>query len=160
MFNVCSSQIHSMGTLALFLSVTVLNSNEEFKMMHLHHLSRFEVLWDEFNKLNRPFSCRDEIVRAVCPQLHGMYFVKLCLLLTIIGGSAHGSGDASTLSTNSSAASGVSRRSQSHLLIVGVRKCSIFAARHLPFIQFFCRILVPARVNCSDLQHRYFLGRC
>jgi hypothetical protein len=46
---------------------------------------------------------RDEIVKAVCPNLHGMFYVKLSLLLTLIGGSR----------------SSDTRRSQSHLLIVG-----------------------------------------
>eukprot|EP00602_Paraphysomonas_sp_CaronLab_P007190 CAMPEP_0185038984 /NCGR_PEP_ID=MMETSP1103-20130426/35307_1 /TAXON_ID=36769 /ORGANISM="Paraphysomonas bandaiensis, Strain Caron Lab Isolate" /LENGTH=709 /DNA_ID=CAMNT_0027577675 /DNA_START=251 /DNA_END=2377 /DNA_ORIENTATION=- len=52
---------------------------------------------------------RDRILRAVCPQLHGMAIVKLCLLLTLIGGST-------------AAASGPSqyrRRCQSHMLVVG-----------------------------------------
>ena len=35
-----------------------------------------------------PHEGRNKIVATVCPQLHGMFFVKLCLLLTLIGGSS------------------------------------------------------------------------
>jgi hypothetical protein len=35
-----------------------------------------------------PHEGRNLVVAAVCPQLHGMFYVKLCLLLTLIGGSA------------------------------------------------------------------------
>ena len=45
--------------------------------------------------------------RAVCPQLCGLYLVKLALLLTLLGGVA----------TRESG--GIKRRSQSHLLLVG-----------------------------------------
>jgi DNA helicase MCM9 len=102
------------------LSVRVLNSNEEHILLHQNHISKFRMVWSEYNKIDRPFACRDEIVRAVCPQLHGMYFVKLALLLTIIGGSASlGGGEGGA----------VSRRTQSHMLIVGVSASSSYIVR-------------------------------
>jgi DNA replicative helicase MCM subunit Mcm2 (Cdc46/Mcm family) len=61
---------------------------------------------NEFNAIERDqhsLQGRDNIVKAVCPNLHGMFYVKLSLLLTLIGGSR----------------SSDTRRSQSHLLIVG-----------------------------------------
>lgn len=102
-----------MSPMCLLESVRVLNSNEEYKLLHQNRISKFRMVWDEYNRIGRPFMCRDAIVRAVCPQLHGMYFVKLALLLTIIGGSAK------PLSAGGEGSS-VSRRSQSHLLIIGV----------------------------------------
>ena len=58
---------------------------------------------------NSELHARNRIVGAVCPQLHGMFYVKLSLLLTLIGGS-----------TAASMGSGPNRRRRdSHLLIVG-----------------------------------------
>ena len=35
----------------------------------------------------------------MCPQLHGMFYVKLCLLLTLIGGSAPNTASSSSSSS-------------------------------------------------------------
>ena len=53
------------------------------------------------------FSFSVFVFRSVCPQLCGMYLVKLAMLLTLLGGVA------------TQENSGVKRRSQSHLLLVG-----------------------------------------
>lgn len=71
---------------------------------------KFEHFWQQFE--GRPFQGRNEIVRVVCPQLYGMYYVKLCLLLTLIGGSIP-----------QSATNVVKRRYQSHLLLIGDPGC-------------------------------------
>ena len=57
------------------------------------------------------WSGRDVIIRSICPQLYGMFYVKLSLLLTLIGGNQ----------TRSDR--GVRRRSQSHMLICGDPGC-------------------------------------
>eukprot|EP00606_Chrysophyceae_sp_TOSAG23-5_P000123 GSChrysophyteH2.ASY1.ANO1.630.1 assembled CDS len=54
---------------------------------------------------------RNIIVKSVCPQLYGLFYVKLALLLTLVGGS----------STHEHA--GIRRRQQSHLLLVGDPGC-------------------------------------
>jgi DNA helicase MCM9 len=54
-----------------------------------------------------PLRARDLIVRSVCPQLYGLYLVKLCVALTLIGG------------VQRIEASGMRVRGESHLLIVG-----------------------------------------
>lgn len=95
-------------------SVKVLNSNEEYKLMHQSSISKFREIWKQYTAAGMSFTCRDNIIRAVCPQLRGLFFVKLALLLTILGGSNRSSNLEATTST------GVSRRTQSHLLIVGV----------------------------------------
>lgn len=93
-----------------------------------HYLSLFETYWKQYT-FNSPISlpdslsnslliaseeeqrslkARDSIVKAVCPNLHGMFYVKLSLLLTLIGGGK-----------TQNEHSGNRRRSQSHLLLVG-----------------------------------------
>lgn len=79
---------------------------------------------------------RNIIIKAVCPQLHGLYYVKLCLLLTLIGGSSsmsvgesgNTSADDSHMSTQDARGTQrgsneitkpSKRRAQGHLLIVG-----------------------------------------
>lgn len=34
----------------------------------------------------KPFAGRDAIIRSVCPQMYGLYIVKLALLCVMIGG--------------------------------------------------------------------------
>lgn len=52
---------------------------------------------------------RDSIVNSFCPSLHGMFLVKLAVLLTVIGGS----------SASSSETSAESARREGHILLVG-----------------------------------------
>lgn len=136
-------------------------------MLHRDHLSRFKVLWEEYNDIGRPYTCRDEIIRAVCPQLHGMYFVKMCLLLTIIGGSARSSNERNNNEIDANhhpdslpagGSSAVSRRSQSHLLIVGVSMLIICMYSWDDMIRSFkCRILELERASFFDSPHHFFL---
>ena len=72
---------------------------------------RFTDFWA--NSGQHPLALRDIIVKSVCPQLFGMYMVKLALLLTLVGGT----------DTSSVPGSGVRRRSQSHILLVGDPGC-------------------------------------
>ena len=54
---------------------------------------------------------RDSIVASFCPTLHGMFLVKLAVLLTVIGGSS--------ASSSSSETSSESARREGHILLVG-----------------------------------------
>ena len=83
------------------------------------------------------FSGRDRIIKSICPQLHGLYVVKLALVLVLISGgcvdsdnvdsgdtngsnSVNGNGDNNNNDNNDSDNDNrVSRRTQSHILFVG-----------------------------------------
>eukprot|EP00605_Chrysophyceae_sp_TOSAG23-4_P001478 GSChrysophyteH1.ASY1.ANO1.1615.1 assembled CDS len=54
---------------------------------------------------------RNIIVKSICPQLYGLFYVKLALILTLIGG------------TTTKESAGVKRRQQSHLLLIGDPGC-------------------------------------
>ena len=56
---------------------------------------------------NRKYTFRNHIVASVCPQLHGLFSVKLAVLLTLIGG------------VKKEVANGHRIRGQSHLLLIG-----------------------------------------
>jgi MCM P-loop domain len=49
--------------------------------MYLRHLQGF---WE--HHASAPLMGRNAIVASICPQLHGMFAVKLALLLMLIGG--------------------------------------------------------------------------
>ncbi|KAJ2770958.1 DNA helicase mcm9, partial [Coemansia nantahalensis] len=54
-----------------------------------------------------PMSGRDQIVGSVCPQVYGLFYVKLAVLLVLVGGVARGD------------AAGLRVRGEAHLLLVG-----------------------------------------
>lgn len=78
-------------------------TNTEFGEDHLASSKRF---W--LDHAAQPLKGRDEIIASVCPQLFGLYFVKLAVLLTLIGSPA-------TFDENS----GTRVRGDPHLLLVG-----------------------------------------
>jgi DNA helicase MCM9 len=73
--------------------------------------SDFASFWARHNKSGTPYSARDVVIGSLCPQLYGLFFVKLAVLLTLVGGS------------ETETQGGVRRRSQSHLLLVGDPGC-------------------------------------
>lgn len=110
----------------------VLNHNSSQKFENFWKFYRNSSQFDEnsidTDLLDRELFGRDVIVKSVCPQLYGMYYVKLSVLLTLIGGSNH----SAHVKTNDDAASNtitdqvlsdslnvIRRRYQSHLLLVG-----------------------------------------
>lgn len=48
--------------------------------------AEFEDLFSNGRQLGCELLARDFVVRSVCPQIFGLFTVKLCLLLTLIGG--------------------------------------------------------------------------
>jgi DNA replicative helicase MCM subunit Mcm2 (Cdc46/Mcm family) len=66
-------------------SIRLVSSNDADKVLVEDSKQSFNRYWKYYEA--SPFSGRDKIVRSVCPQLYGLFYVKLCLLLTIIGGS-------------------------------------------------------------------------
>ncbi len=61
-----------------------------------------QMLWSPAMSPEERLAVRDRIVQSFCPGIHGMFLVKLAVLLTVIGGSA-GEGD----------------RREGHILLVG-----------------------------------------
>ena len=57
-----------------------------------HTRDQYETYWHHYKESGKPFTGRNRIIQAVCPQLYGLYFVKLALLLTLIGGGGGGGG--------------------------------------------------------------------
>lgn len=68
-------------------SATVLNARERLSSLTLENRKVFSDYWLNFQAQGRELFARNNIIRAVCPQLYGLYGVKLALLLTLIGGS-------------------------------------------------------------------------
>ncbi|GMH13551.1 hypothetical protein Nepgr_015392 [Nepenthes gracilis] len=66
---------------------------------------KFKQFWDEFK--GTPLKGRNAILRGICPQVFGLFTVKLAVALTLIGGVQHVD------------ASGTKVRGESHLLLVG-----------------------------------------
>ena len=67
----------------------------------------FEDMWECANELECPLLARNFIIKAVNPQIYGLFTLKLCLLLTIVGG------------VQQQDHVGMHVRSESHMLIVG-----------------------------------------
>ncbi|KMT01550.1 hypothetical protein BVRB_9g215510 [Beta vulgaris subsp. vulgaris] len=66
---------------------------------------KFKKFWERFS--NTPLKGRNEILKGICPQVFGLFTVKLAVALTLIGGVQHVD------------ASGTKIRGESHLLLVG-----------------------------------------
>ena len=93
-------------------SIKAISSNERLKILkNKDSFEIFDKFWLKYSHGDDAFTGRDVIIRSICPQLFGLFMVKLALLLTLVGGSAtHSDG-------------GVKRRAQSHLLLVGDPGC-------------------------------------
>lgn len=71
----------------------------------------FKQFWKDYRARDAEFEARDCIIGSICPQLYGMYDMKLALLLALIGGTS--SGDANE----------INRRQNIHVLMVGDPGC-------------------------------------
>jgi DNA helicase MCM9 len=97
-------------------------SSSAFLLYDVPHLNEFEQFWQHYRSSSSSSSshkqrnygellARNIIIRSVCPQLYGLFLVKLSLLLTIIGGSP------------TAYEGGIRRRNQIHLLMIGDPGC-------------------------------------
>ncbi|KAK1359224.1 DNA helicase [Heracleum sosnowskyi] len=68
-------------------------------------IMEFKQFWSDFG--DTPLKGRNAILKAICPQIFGLFTVKLAVALTLIGGVQHVD------------ASGTKVRGESHLLLVG-----------------------------------------
>lgn len=85
--------------------VTVNNAEQSNVNITSEKEKQFQDFWQE--NVNRPMSARNAILRSLCPQLYGMYIVKLAVMLVLMGG------------VSRSDESGTRVRGESHLLLVG-----------------------------------------
>jgi len=88
-------------------SISALSFNDRQTLVSEEDVGQFQKFWEHHRGSDTLLVGRDTIVRSVCPQLFGLFYVKLALLLTLVGGS------------ETQQEGGVKRRSQSHLLLVG-----------------------------------------
>nr|XP_034828830.1 DNA helicase MCM9 [Maniola hyperantus] len=75
----------------------------------------FDDFWAKYQQC--PLKGRDQILASVCPQVYGLYLVKLAVLLTVITGSNHIAEKEQNTTNDDKHASHV--RGQCHLLLVG-----------------------------------------
>ncbi|CAA7400958.1 unnamed protein product [Spirodela intermedia] len=68
-------------------------------------VKKFEQFWSDFS--DKPLKGRNIILQGICPQVFGLFTVKLAVMLTLVGGVQHVE------------ASGTKVRGESHLLLVG-----------------------------------------
>ena len=69
-------------------SVVAVNAAEQVVSLSEATAAEFEIFWRAYRDANAEFLARNVIVKSVCPQLFGMFHVKLALLLSLVGGSS------------------------------------------------------------------------
>lgn len=79
------------------------------------HLICVRVDWQELVDRVGERAIRDQLVRSFCPEVHGMYLVKLAILLALSSGGNPKGRDAS----GNAGGSGGTTRGNSHLILVG-----------------------------------------
>lgn len=86
----------------------VVSNNEHKSFLHITDEARqaFAAHWARYSQ-SRELAGRDCIIRSVCPQIYGMYLLKLILAMSLVGGVSYRD------------PSGTRIRGESHLLIVG-----------------------------------------
>ncbi|CAF1050076.1 unnamed protein product [Didymodactylos carnosus] len=102
-----SSHPGSRGNSSLYLeanNVVVLNA-QSTNLSPLAY-EQFEAYWA--NNVRTPLSARNKILASICPQLYGLYLIKLAIGLVLAGGVACSDQD-----------HGIRVRRHSHLLLVG-----------------------------------------
>jgi DNA helicase MCM9 len=97
----------------------------EFQSFWSYYRSSSPSFSSSSGSMNRELLARNIILKSICPELYGLFIVKLSLLMSLVGGS-------STEYSN-----GIRRRNQIHLLMVGDPGCGKsqllkFAAKLIP----------------------------
>ncbi|CAM9666352.1 unnamed protein product, partial [Hapterophycus canaliculatus] len=77
--------------------------------LHEELRQEFVELWEA--NAHRPLAVRNHVIASVCPQIFGLFTVKLAILLTLIGG------------VTETDPRGMRRRGTPHLLVVGDPGC-------------------------------------
>jgi DNA helicase MCM9 len=85
--------------------VTVNNDEQSHVNITKEKEKQFVDFWEEY--ANRPLTGRNLLLLSLCPQLYGMYIVKLAVMLVLTGG------------VSRCDSSGTRIRGESHLLLVG-----------------------------------------
>jgi DNA helicase MCM9 len=92
-------------------NVITLHETDKQRIIGEVRASHFQKFWSEYRRMDQELAARDIIIRSVASQLFGMYFVKLALLLALIGG------------VDTGVRGNVRRRSNIHMLMVGDPGC-------------------------------------
>ncbi|KAK8818667.1 hypothetical protein WA538_003977 [Blastocystis sp. DL] len=96
------------GMIVVGLSVRLVSEKDNDRFLTDELVQKFQKYWQFFYQIQqRPFLGRNIIVSSICPNLYGLYLVKLSLLLILIGGVSNRSSEKNPV------------RGQSHLLVVG-----------------------------------------
>ncbi|CAN0023866.1 unnamed protein product, partial [Scytosiphon promiscuus] len=91
-------------------SVTVQSGSDQGSSQVSEELRQeFVELWEA--NAHRPLAVRNHVIASVCPQIFGLFTVKLAILLTLIGG------------VTETDPRGMRRRGTPHLLVVGDPGC-------------------------------------
>lgn len=85
------------------VSLLLVNTNQFDLGLTADCKSQFDQHWIDYK--NNPLNGRDVIVNSICPNLCGLYWVKLGIILTLIGGVGN--------------SNGLKTRGECHLLLVG-----------------------------------------
>jgi DNA replicative helicase MCM subunit Mcm2 (Cdc46/Mcm family) len=121
------------------LANNIVVQNEQRGVQHLtpELKTRFMEFWSEHD--TDRLRGRDKILRSVCPQIYGMYLIKLALLLTLVGGVP-----------SSDPTQQMKIRGQPHLLLVG--DPGTMSARRADAIVGSLLLTVPAVLSAVLLQ--------
>ncbi|GLV31794.1 Minichromosome maintenance 2 [Carabus blaptoides fortunei] len=87
--------------------VQVNNDQRSIMLVTPEIKAQFRNFWDEHKE--KPLVGRDTILRSFCPQLYGVYLVKLAIAVILAGGSRN----------QKQSDTGIKIRSEPHLLLVG-----------------------------------------
>lgn len=92
----------------MLVALHMRRNNEQKSFVHVTEDARqqFAAHW-ALRPRDEQLRARDEIVRSICPQIYGMYLLKLILAMTLVGGVSYRD------------PSGTRIRGESHLLMVG-----------------------------------------
>ena len=119
-------------------SVTCLDAGKcEDRRLSENDKISFLSFWKHYrcpdSNMRSEMMARNLIVKSMCPQLYGLFYVKLAVLLTLIGGTA------------TREQGGLRRRQQSHLLLVGDPGCG-----KSQILKYACS-LVPRSVSTTGI---------